>query len=436
MGLVLLLGTSLGMMVIAPATAIWSARYAVPVSGPIVAAAAIGAWLVVERCAHVSVAIRRRRHDACRLDRDSGQGWRRGPARCLGAIRAQALDHEPEVVVVDSGSTDGSVATAREYGARVLEIPPEEFDHGATRNLAAEAARGEVLVFISQDAEPVGDGWLAALTAPLADERVAGVYGRQVARPDAVPPEAFFLDFVYGPEPRVQELITGRAPSMETTLFSNVNSAIRRSAWEAFPFANDLIMSEDQDWSRRAMEAGWRIVYEPRAVVRHSHVYSIGSAFRRFFDSGVSSEQAYLAGEAAASRVLRRAAAAYLRAEIGWLVRAGRAHWIRTPSSTKRASWQASCSARHRRLPLGLKRRLSAMPSYWNRAGAAGRGRKVEQDRGIRPGTRPLRRVRGPDDALALGGAPGDRSAGRVSAVALRPLWNGLNRRAAAGRAR
>jgi hypothetical protein len=48
-GLVLLLGTSLGMMVIAPATAIWSARYAVPVSGPIVAAGAIGAWLVVER---------------------------------------------------------------------------------------------------------------------------------------------------------------------------------------------------------------------------------------------------------------------------------------------------------------------------------------------------------------------------------------------------
>ena len=136
----------------------------------------------------MSVAIRRRRHDACRLDRDSGQDGGEDLARCLGAIRAQALDHEPEVVVVDSGSTDGSVATAREYGARVLEIPPEEFDHGATRNLAAEAARGEVLVFISQDAEPVGDGWLAALTAPLADERVAGVYGRQVARPDAVPP--------------------------------------------------------------------------------------------------------------------------------------------------------------------------------------------------------------------------------------------------------
>jgi rhamnosyltransferase len=289
--------------------------------------------------------------------------------RCLSAIRAQSVDDEPEVVVVDSGSTDTSVATARDHGARVVEIAPEEFDHGKTRNLAVEAARGEVLVFISQDAEPVGDAWLAALIAPLADERVAGVYGRQVARPDAVPPEVFFLDFVYGPEPRVQEL-GDRAPSMETTLFSNVNSAIRRSVWKVFPFAEDLIMSEDQDWSRRALEAGWRIVYEPRAVVRHSHVYSIGSAFRRFFDSGVSSERAYLAGETDASRVLRRAAVAYLRAEVGWLLGAGRARWIPYALAYETSKLAGlALGTRHRWLPLRLKRRLSAMPSYWNRTG-------------------------------------------------------------------
>lgn len=291
-------------------------------------------------------------------------------ARCLAAIRAQALDHEPDLVVVDSGSTDGSVATASEHGARVLEIPAAQFDHGATRNLGAEAARGEVLVFISQDAEPVGSGWLADLIAPLEDERVAGVYGRQVARPGAVPPEAFFLDFVYGPEPRVQELTGGRGHTVETTMFSNVNSAIRRSAWDALRFADDLIMSEDQDWSRRALDSGWRIVYEPRAVVRHSHAYSIGSAFRRFFDSGVSAERAYLAGEAGASRALRRTAAAYLSAELRWLVRGRRARWI--PYTL---AYEASKLAglvlgtRHRRLPLGLKRRLSAMPSYWNRPG-------------------------------------------------------------------
>ena len=55
-------------------------------------------------------------------------------------------------------------------------------------------------------------------------------------------------------------------------------------------------MSEDQEWSARALLDGWSILYEPRAAVRHSHVYTVRSAFRRFFDSGVSAERTYLAG--------------------------------------------------------------------------------------------------------------------------------------------
>ena len=112
------------------------------------------------------------------------------------------------------------------------------------------------------------------------------------------------------------------------TMFSNANSAIRRRAWQAEPFAADMIMSEDQDWSRRTLEAGWSVVYEPRAVVRHSHPYTVRDAFRRFFDSGVSSERAYLAGDRAAARVLRRTAARYVFAEVPWLVRTRHARWI------------------------------------------------------------------------------------------------------------
>ena len=57
--------------------------------------------------------------------------------RCLQAIAAQKLDDQVEVVVVDSGSSDGSAKRARELGAAVHEIPASEFVHGATRNLAA-----------------------------------------------------------------------------------------------------------------------------------------------------------------------------------------------------------------------------------------------------------------------------------------------------------
>ncbi len=216
--------------------------------------------------------------------------------RCLDAIARQVVDETVEVVVVDSGSTDSSVEVARARGARVHEIPASEFGHGRTRNLGASLATGEILVFTSQDAFAADEHWLARLVEPLGRDEVAGAYGRQLPHEDASPPERYFLDFLYGPASRVQRLEGAAEPSFEQTLFSNVSSAMTRSTWEDFPFADDLIMSEDQEWSRRVLRAGHALVYVADAAVHHSHSYSIAAAFRRFFDSGVSAERSYAAG--------------------------------------------------------------------------------------------------------------------------------------------
>ncbi len=289
-------------------------------------------------------------------------------ARCLAAIDAQHFDGEIEVVIVDSGSRDNSVKRARSTGAKVIEIPSEQFDHGATRNLLAESAAGQTLVFISQDAEPLGRDWLTHLTARLrADETIAGAYGRQIARPDAVPPERYFLDFLYGPRSRVQEIASASDLSMETTLFSNANSAIRRSWWERLPFADDMIMSEDQDWSRRALLAGGRLAYEAEATVRHSHAYTIGSAFRRFFDSGVSAERAYLS-ERESGGALRANAFRYAKGELAWLARSGNALWIPYACVYELAKFAGlTVGKNHRRVPVALKRRFSMHSYYWQR---------------------------------------------------------------------
>jgi rhamnosyltransferase len=238
--------------------------------------------------------------------------------RCLEAIRDQRVDDEVEVVVVDSGSTDGSPEVAEALGARVHRIPPEEFNHGATRNLGASLARGEVLVFTSQDAHAEGSETLARLVAPLRDPGVGGVYGRQVAREGAKPPEEFFLDYLYGPEPRVQRAASARELSMETTLFSNVFSATRRDVFDRFSFVGDINMSEDQEWAQRVLLAGHAIVYEPRAVVRHSHDYDLRAAFRRFYESGLSARRAY-APSGGSLLVVARTGLAYLREEARWL---------------------------------------------------------------------------------------------------------------------
>src|SRR5206468_2180223 len=88
-------------------------------------------------------------------------------ARCLEGVGAQRVEDEVEVVVVDSGSDDGSPARARAMGAHVHEIAAADFTHGRARNLAAGVARGQILVFTTQDAYPARESWLSTLVAPL-----------------------------------------------------------------------------------------------------------------------------------------------------------------------------------------------------------------------------------------------------------------------------
>jgi rhamnosyltransferase len=286
--------------------------------------------------------------------------------RCLDSIARQDVDEEFEVVVVDSGSCDGSVERAHQAGARVHQIPPYEFHHGRTRNLGAALARGEVLVFTSQDAHAATNTWLAELTAPLReDEHVAGVYGRQLALANASPPERYFLDFLYGPKPRVQRLERDDELSFEVTLFSNANSAVPRRIWEAYPFAEDIVMSEDQEWSRRVLRAGLTIRYEPRAAVHHSHSYSVAGALQRFFDSGVSAERSYVGGRGSTS-ALWKAAARYAQGELAWLWSTGQRRWIPYAAMYELAKFTGlQLGRRHRLLPVVLKARISAYPDHW-----------------------------------------------------------------------
>ncbi len=287
--------------------------------------------------------------------------------RCLEAIDAQRIDEEVEVVVVDSASEDGSPELARAHGARVEEIALADFNHGTTRNLGAELARGDVLVFTSQDAHAENGDWLQNLTRPLAEDNgTAGVYGRQLPHAGATPPERFFLDFLYGDESRLQRADGPDGLTMETVLFSNVNAAIRREHWERHPFVDDVVMSEDQVWATQVLLEGYALRYEPTAAVRHSHRYTIRGAFKRFFDSGASADRAYLPGSGAAESALRSRAARYAREELAWMLREGHALWIPYAAVYELAKYAGlRAGTQHRRLPASVKRRLSAHPAYW-----------------------------------------------------------------------
>jgi len=203
--------------------------------------------------------------------------------RLLTGIMEQTI-RKVQMIIVDSGSTDGTPRLAEgRPGVRLIRI--ERFTHGRSRNEGARAAAGDVVVFLSQDALPADEHWLAQLLVPFADANVAAAYSRQVPRPDANPMERHFLSTRFPAGDPISRAGDGGELSLETVFFSNVSSAVRRDALLAHPFDEDLIMSEDQQLSRDLLGAGLRVVYRPSSVVLHSHNYTLGSVFRRYFDS-------------------------------------------------------------------------------------------------------------------------------------------------------
>jgi len=198
----------------------------------------------------------------------------------LAAVRRQEAPFAFEIVAVDSGSRDATLALLRDAGARVLEVPPESFNHGATRNAGIAEARGSIVVLLVQDAVPASSAWLASLVAPLRDDDgVAGAYARQIPRPDASGLTRMYLErwMAAGTEARDASLSgpeeLAALPPLERyrrCVFDNVCSAVRRSVWERHPFPRTPI-AEDVEWARTVLLAGHRLRYVPEAAVVHSH---------------------------------------------------------------------------------------------------------------------------------------------------------------------
>jgi rhamnosyltransferase len=197
----------------------------------------------------------------------------------LSAVRAQRIaGEEMELVVVDSGSEDGSLSVAQRHGAQVISIPPSEFSHGGTRNLLMERTRGSHVAFLTQDATPASPDWLAALLRGFSRAGQVGLaYGRYRARPDA--PHWVRREFAefFGSTPSVVRGAVGMP------FFTDANGCVLRSAWEAVPY-RDVSYAEDQMLARDMLAAGWAIAYEPAAAVVHSHAYPPGEQFGRLFD--------------------------------------------------------------------------------------------------------------------------------------------------------
>lgn len=190
-----------------------------------------------------------------------------------------------ETIIIDSGSTDDTLKIAKKYPLKIFRIKPSEFGHGKTRNLGVKLAKGKYVVFLTHDAIPNNKEWLAEILKPLSDKKVAAVYGRQLPKEEENRFDKLFLLVLYGK--KAIEWTSGSYTSGDN-IFSDANSAIKKDLLLENPYKNDIIVSEDYEWANRIMQKGYKIVYQPKAEVIHSHSYNLSSLFKRNFDIGVS----------------------------------------------------------------------------------------------------------------------------------------------------
>jgi len=226
--------------------------------------------------------------------------------RTLASVTGQRLPDQGtlEVLVCDSGSRDGSVSVARRFGAEVIEIPSGSFSHGGTRNLLMDRAAGDHVAFLSQDAIPADERWLARLLEgfSLADD-VALVFGPYRPQPDAsvmVTRELneWFRRFSPDGEARIDRLaesersLPSRGLLGARAYFTDANGCIARSAWRTVPF-RPVPYAEDHVLAIDMLRAGYAKVFMPSAAVIHSHEYSAWSWLRRAFDEARAVNDVY-----------------------------------------------------------------------------------------------------------------------------------------------
>lgn len=225
-------------------------------------------------------------------------------AESIDAILSQDLPdgYELELLIIDSGSKDKTVEIIKSnYLNKLtfLEIPNKDYGHGKTRQKAAEMAKGEFILFLSQDATPAHKRWLINMIEPFyISEKVGCVFGRQIPRPYSVPTIKREVATVFGgigaPDSiilhREKSLVDHHSNNTLNTFFSDVNSAIRKNLVTKIPF-RDVLYAEDQALAEDMQNNGYLKAYSPQGSVWHSNEYTAKEYYHRKFDEYIGLQE-------------------------------------------------------------------------------------------------------------------------------------------------
>ncbi|MFT3990857.1 MAG: glycosyltransferase [Luteolibacter sp.] len=206
--------------------------------------------------------------------RSFNEAWAIGET--IRQVYAQDFEGDIELIVIDSGSSDGSIEIIKQSGcAKLLQIPLGTYVPGVVLNQGAREASHDWLVYLNADATPVGKDWLTKLLRPCVDHPKFGAgFSRQIPRPDCKAVFAHDYDRCFGPK---------RESKNWEHFFSMVSSVTHKSVLAHTPIREDLQYAEDDEWTRRVAKAGYDVIYVLDSVVMHSHNYTLKQSYKRSF---------------------------------------------------------------------------------------------------------------------------------------------------------
>jgi rhamnosyltransferase len=197
----------------------------------------------------------------------------------LDSISSQKLSNSNlnieriQVIIVDSGSTDGTLLIADSYKCKIVEISRSEFSFGRSINIGCKVAEGDVLIIVSGHCIPCNDDWVLKLCLPIANGVVDYCYGRQIGGVDTKFSENQIFKKNY---PDLSEI------PKKDIFCNNANAALSKRKWNEMCFNEELTGLEDMDYASKLMSKNGNVGYVSDAVVYHLHDESWGQIRTRF----------------------------------------------------------------------------------------------------------------------------------------------------------
>lgn len=272
-----------------------------------------------------------------------------------------------EIIIIDSGTTDGGIDFLEKRNIVLIKIKPNEFNHGGTRNFAASISSGDLLVYLTQDAVLASDISIRQLILPLLNKPEVGMsYGRQLPFPNTDFFGKFAREFNYPNKSITKSLTSVNQLGIKTIFASNSFAAYKKEVLmdEIGGFPLDTIFGEDTYVAARMIKNNYSIVYVADAEVFHSHNYTIFEEFHRYFDIGVfHNKESWLLKEFSAPE---GEGTKFVKSQINALLKSKMLYLL--PNLVLRNGMKYigyKLGNLEKYIPIQLKRKLSMNKRYW-----------------------------------------------------------------------